>query len=188
MVGADLCPSSRISGQLAERLAAAAPAALVLDARRAVRCRSLARNSQSIGARAVVMKMGTAPPVGGVGYADHDIDIRDVPCFAPTPMRSIRCGQRQGRDKVVGPAPMAATLKTTDELPLPAMPLLDQHLLLSPPFSGITATLVYFTLHCWCGRALSHREHIVRADPRSGARDRRVGPAGRDRHCPTRAC
>ena len=145
---------------LRDRLASAYTAALVLDAApNGMVSDKLAKQIlDSIGARAVAMKMGTQRRLLAVGDTPppitHDFDMRDVNEFesivdafmlmldAKTPKKVMR---------VVGPAPMGGDYVEIimDEPPLRKALLrysVDL-LLISLLISGITAMLVYLTLH-----------------------------------------
>jgi len=169
---------------LNDRLAAAHTAALVLDASpNGMVPESLARQIlQSVGARAVVMKMGTQRRLLAVSdmppAVDHDIDMRDVPWFRAIAdaFDTLRSNDKDVM-RVVGPAPMGGEFLeiVMDELPLrQAMLRFSTNiLLLSLVISGITATLVYFTLHYLLVRPMRRlTENMMkfRADPENPAR------------------
>jgi len=169
---------------LNDRLAAANTAALVLDASpNGMVPESLARQIlQSVGARAVVMKMGTQRRLLAVSdmppAVDHDIDMRDVPWFRAIAdaFDTLRSNDMDVM-RVVGPAPMGGEFLeiVMDELPLrQAMLRFSTNiLLLSLVISGITATLVYFTLHYLLVRPMRRlTENMMkfRADPENPAR------------------
>jgi hypothetical protein len=146
------------SNWLNDRLSAAYTAALVLDAAPSGMVPDdLARQIlDSIGARAVAMKMGQQRRLLVVSEMppeiQHDIDMRDMSWH-----RAIidSFETLSGRDidvmRVVGPAPMGGEFVEIilDEKPLRnAMLRFSANiLLLSLVISGITATLVYLTLH-----------------------------------------
>jgi signal transduction histidine kinase len=143
---------------LNDRLAAAHTAALVLDAAPSGMVpESLARQIlNSVGARAVAMKMGTQrrllaasdmPP-----KINHDIDMRNVSWFRAIvdAFDTLFCADDDAM-RVVGPAPMGGDFLeiVMDEKPLRQAMLRFSFtiLLLSLVISGITAMLVYFALH-----------------------------------------
>jgi signal transduction histidine kinase len=143
---------------LNDRLSAAYTAALVLEAAPgAMVPESLARQVlDSIGARAVAMKMGQQRRLLAVSdmppTVDYDIDMRDMSLF-----REIMdaFGTLFENDKVVlrvvGPAPMGGEFVeiVINEAPLQAAMLRYSAniLLVSVLISGIAAMLVYFSLH-----------------------------------------
>jgi signal transduction histidine kinase len=143
---------------LNDRLAAAHTAALVLDAAPSGMVpESLARQIlDSIGARAVAMKMGDQRRMLAVSdmppSIDRDIDMREVRWWAAiadafaTLSDPAACVIR-----VIGPAPKGGEFVeiVMDQAPLQkAMWRFSANiLLLSLIISGITATLVYFALH-----------------------------------------
>ncbi|MPZ59048.1 MAG: HAMP domain-containing protein [Rhizobiales bacterium] len=143
---------------LSDRLAAANTAALVLDAAPSGMVpESLARQLlDSVGARAVVMKMGNQrrllansdiPPA-----IDHDIDMRNVTAISAI-IDAFATLFGRGKDvmRVVGPAPRNGEFLeiVMDEAPLrQAMLRFSVNiLLLSLVISGVTAALVYLALH-----------------------------------------
>ena len=143
---------------LNDRLAAAHTAALVLDAAPSGMVpESLARQIlQSVGARAVAMKMGTKRRLLAVSQMpttiQYDIDMRDVPWFrAIIDAFGTLLSNENDVMRVVGPAPMGGDFLeiVMDEAPLrQAMRRFSINImLLSFVISGITATLVYFSLH-----------------------------------------
>jgi signal transduction histidine kinase len=169
---------------LNDRLAAAHTAALVLDAAPSGMVpESLARQIlQSVGARAVAMKMGTQRRLLAVSdmppNIDHDIDMRDVPWFTAI-VDAFATLLSRDRDvmRVVGPAPMGGDFLeiVLDEAPLrKAMFRFSINImLLSLVISGITATLVYLTLHRLLVRPMRRlTENMMkfRADPENPAR------------------
>jgi len=171
---------------LNDRLAAAHTAALVLDAAPSGMVpESLARQIlDSVGARAVAMKMGNQRRL--LAAADvpskiaQDIDMRDVSWWraivdAFDTMVFCRPGDAM---RLVGPAPMAdgQFLEIVlNEAPLcKAMLAFSVNiLLLSLAISGITAMLVYFALHYLLVRPMGRiTQNMVafRADPENPAR------------------
>jgi signal transduction histidine kinase len=144
---------------LNDRLAAAHTAALVLEAAPSGTVpESLARQIlQSIGARAVAMKMGSQRRLLALAETpttvQQDIDMRSVPWFRAIVDAFDVLLMSDERDliRVVGAAPMGGDFLeiVLDEAPLrQAMLRFSVNiLLLSLIISGITATLVYFTLH-----------------------------------------
>ena len=143
---------------LNDRLAAANTAALVLDAAPSGTVPdALARQIlDSVGARAVAMKMGDQrrllansemPPA-----IDHDIDMRNVTAVSAI-VDAFATLFGRGKDvmRVVGPAPRNGEFLeiVMDEAPLrKAMLRFSVNiLLLSLVISGVTAALVYFALH-----------------------------------------
>ena len=143
---------------LNDRLAAAHTAALVLDAAPSGMVpESLARQIlQSIGARAVAMKMGTQRRLLAVSEMppkiDHDIDMRSVSWLRAIvdAFGTLVCADKDVM-RVVGPAPMGGDFLEIimDEAPMRAAMLRfsGNILLLSLVISGITAMLLYFALH-----------------------------------------
>src|SRR6187551_331785 len=141
-----------------DRLAAAHTAALVLDAAPSGMVpESLARQIlNSVGARAVAMKMGTQRRLLVVSdmppEIHHDIDMRNVPWFGAI-LDAFVTLLSDDKDvmRVVGPAPMGGDFVeiVLDEAPLRhAMVRFSVNiLLLSLVISGITAMLVYLALH-----------------------------------------
>jgi signal transduction histidine kinase len=143
---------------LNDRLAAAHTAALVLDAAPSGMVpESLARQIlQSVGARAVAMKMGTQRRLLAVSQmpptVDQDIDMRNVSWFhAIVDAFDTLLSDDQDVMRVVGPAPMGGDFLeiVLDEAPLrQAMRRFSINImLLSLVISGITAMLVYLALH-----------------------------------------
>src|SRR3972149_2475272 len=109
---------------------------------------------------------------------DHDFDMRDVPWFRAIvdAFDTLRSNDKDVM-RVVGPAPMGGDFLeiVMDELPLrQAMLRFSTNiLLLSLVISGITATLVSFTLHYLLGRPrrrLPENMRKFRADPENPAR------------------
>src|ERR1700677_3274990 len=143
---------------LNDRLASAYTAALVLDAApNGMVPDSLAKQIlDSIGARAVAMKMGTQRRLLAVGDAPppitHDFDMRNVYSFdAIVDAFMMMLDTRKDVMRVVGPAPMGGDYIEIimDEPPLRRAMLrysVDL-LLISLLISGITAAMVYLTLH-----------------------------------------
>jgi signal transduction histidine kinase len=143
---------------LNDRLAAAHTAALVLDAAPSGMVPdTLARQIlNSVGARAVAMKMGSQRRLLAVSdmppEVHHDIDMRDVSRYRAIidAFRTLLCADNDAI-RVVGPAPMGGDFVEIilDEAPLrQAMLRFSTNILLiSLLISGITATLVYFALH-----------------------------------------
>jgi signal transduction histidine kinase len=144
---------------LNDRLAAAHTAALVLDAAPSGMVpETLARQIlQSVGARAVAMKMGKQRRLLAVSdmppKVDQEIDMRHVTWF-PAIVDAFQTLLSNDNDvmRLVGPAPMGGDFLeiVMDEKPLRiAMLRFSVNImLLSLIISGITATLVYFALHC----------------------------------------
>src|SRR4051812_24107407 len=140
------------------RPAAAPPAALVLDAAPSGMVpESLARQIlQSVGARAVAMKMGTQRRLLAVSdmppKISHEIDMRNVSWWRAVidAFDTLLCSEDDAM-RVVGPAPMGGDFLeiVLDEAPLRNAMLRNSInlLLLSLAISGITATLVYLALH-----------------------------------------
>jgi len=177
---------------LNDRLASAYTAALVLDAApNGMVPDSLAKQIlNSIGARAVAMKMGTqrrmlalsdAPPPA---IAD-DFDMRHVSSFdSIVDAFRLMLDIRNGVMRVVGPAPMGGDYIEIilDEPPLrKAMLRYSVDLLLiSLLISGITGALVYITLNQLFVRPMRRvtaNMMAFRADPENG--DRIIAPSGR---------
>jgi signal transduction histidine kinase len=143
---------------LADRLAAANTAALVLDAApRGTVPESLARQIlDSIGARAVAMKIGHQRRLLALGdkppAVDHDIDMRNISWWrAIVDAFDVLLVTRKDIIRVVGPAPRGGDFLeiVLDERPLrQAMLRFSVTILfLSLIISGITAGLVYLALH-----------------------------------------
>jgi hypothetical protein len=143
---------------LNDRLASAYTAALVLDAApNGMVPDSLAKQIlDSIGARAVAMKMGTQRRLLAVGDAPppiaDDFDMRNVRSFdSIVDAFMMMLKNKKGVMRVVGPAPMGGDYIEIilDEPPLrKAMLRYSVDLLLiSLLISGITAALVYLSLH-----------------------------------------
>jgi signal transduction histidine kinase len=143
---------------LKDRLAAAYTAALVLDAApNGVVSDALAKQIlDSIGARAVAMKMGTRRRMLAVGdmppRITHTFDMREVYTFdAIVDAFGMMLDRRNDVMRVVGPAPMGGEYieLVMDEPPLRGAMLhySVDILLISLAISGITAALVYLALH-----------------------------------------
>ena len=176
---------------LNDRLAAAHTAALVLDAAPSGMVpESLAKQIlNSVGARAVAMKMGTQRRLLAASELpsriDHDIDMRDMSAWRAI-ADAFEClfSYRPGVMRVVGPAPMGGNFLEIilDEGPLRrAMLRFSVTLLLvSLVISIVTATLVFFALHYLFVRPLRRiTDNITafRADPENPARI--IIPSGR---------
>jgi signal transduction histidine kinase len=177
---------------LNDRLAAAHTAALVLDAAPSGMVPdSLAKQIlKSIGARAVAMKMGTQRRLLAATIVpetiEQDIDMRSVSWWRSIvdAFDTLLLSQPDDVMRVVGPAPMGGQFLeiVLDEAPLrKAMLNFSVNiLLLSLLISGITAMLVFFTLHYLLVRPM-HRitENMIafRADPENPARV--IGDSGR---------
>ena len=176
---------------LNDRLASAYTAALVLDAApNGMVPDSLAKQIlDSIGARAVAMKMGTRRRMLAVGDAPppiaDDYDMRNVYNFdAIVDAFKTMLDTRNNVMRVVGPAPMGGDYIeiVMDEQPLrKAMLRYSVDLLLiSLLISGITAALVYLTLHYMFVRPMRRvtaNMMAFRADPENA--DRIIVPSGR---------
>jgi hypothetical protein len=169
---------------LNDRLAAAHTAALVLDAAPSGMVpESLARQIlQSVGARAVAMKMGKQRRLLAASQMPdtihHDIDMRSVSWFLAIVDAFDTLSSRDNDVmRVVGPAPMGGDFLeiVLDEEPLRRAMLRFSIniLLLSLVISGITATLVYFSLHHLLVRPMRRLTADMmrfRADPEHPAR------------------
>ena len=169
---------------LNDRLSAAYTAALVLDAAPSGMVpEELARQIlDSVGARAVAMKIGQQRRLLAVSEMPsaihHDIDMRDMSWHRAIldSFDTLMCSDVDVM-RVVGPAPMGGEFIEIilDEKPLRnAMLRFSVNiLLLSLMISGITAMLVYFTLHYMFVRPL-HRitanMTAFREDPENPAR------------------
>ena len=144
---------------LNDRLAAAHTAALVLDAAPSGMVpESLAKQIlESIGARAVAMKMGDQRRLLAVtslpSKIENDFDMRNVMWWSAitTAVEVMFVDEPDDVIRVVGPAPMGGDFREIilDEAPLrTAMVKFSINiLLLSLAISGITAMLVFFALH-----------------------------------------
>ena len=176
---------------LNDRLASAYTAALVLDAApNGMVPESLAKQIlDSIGARAVAMKMGTQRRLLAVGDAPppitHDFDMRNVYTFdAIVDPFMMMLDTRKDVMRVVGPAPMGGDYIEIimDEPPLRRAMLrysVDL-LLISLLISGITAAMVYLTLHYLFVRPMRRvtaNMMAFRDDPENA--DRIIVPSGR---------
>ena len=169
---------------LKDRLASAYTAALVLDAApNGMVSDNLAKQIlDSIGARAVAMKMGTQRRLLAVGDAPppiaHDFDMRDVGSFdAIVDAFMMMLDTRNNVMRVVGPAPMGGDYIEIimDEPPLrKAMLRYSVDLLLiSLLISGISAALVYLALHYLFVRPMRRvtaNMMAFRADPENAGR------------------
>jgi signal transduction histidine kinase len=171
---------------LNDRLASAYTAALVLDAApNGMVSDSLAKQIlDSIGARAVAMKMGKQRRMLAVGDMpppiNNDYDMRNVMTFDSIVDAFTLMFDGAARKKVmrvVGPAPMGGDYIeiVLDEAPLRKALLrysVDL-LLISLLISGITAALVYLTLHYTFVRPMRRitaNMMAFRADPENPAR------------------
>jgi signal transduction histidine kinase len=169
---------------LNDRLAAAHTAALVLDAAPSGMVPdTLARQIlNSVGARAVAMKMGTQRRLLAVSdmppEVHHEIDMRDVSRYRAIvdAFRTLLCADNDAI-RVVGPAPMGGDFVEIilDEAPLrQAMLRFSTNILLiSLLISGITAILVYASLHYLFVRPMRRvtaNMMAFRADPENPVR------------------
>jgi signal transduction histidine kinase len=170
---------------LNDRLAAAHTAALVLDAAPSGMVpESLAKQIlDSIGARAVAMKMGKQRRLLAASdlpsEIDTEVDMRDVRWMRAIlhAFKALFVDKPGDLMRVVGPAPMGGDFLeiVLDEAPLQrAMVTFSVNiLLLSLAISGITATLVFFALHYLLVRPMERlTSNIVafRAEPENPAR------------------
>jgi len=176
---------------LNDRLASAYTAALVLDAApNGMVPDSLAKQIlDSVGARAVAMKMGMQRRLLAVGDAPppiaDDFDMRDVRTFdSIIDAFMMMLKNQKGVMRVVGPAPMGGDYIEIilNEPPLrKAMLRYSVNLLLiSLLISGITAALVYLTLNYLFVRPMRRvtaNMMAFRADPENA--DRIIAPSGR---------
>jgi hypothetical protein len=177
---------------LNDRLAAAHTAALVLDAAPSGMVpESLARQIlQSVGARAVAMKMGSQRRLLAVSdmppKINHEIDMRSVSWLRAMidAFDTMLCTDNDAM-RVVGPAPMGGDFLeiVMDEAPLRNAMLRNSIniLLVSLVISGITAMLVYFALHYLLIRPMRRITANImrfRDDPENPARV--IVPSGRD--------
>ena len=176
---------------LNDRLAGAYTAALVLDAApNGMVSDSLAKQIlDSIGARAVAMKMGTQRRMLALGDTPppitHDYDMRNVMTFDSI-VDAFAMMFETGKNvmRVVGPAPMGGDYIEIimDEPPLRKALLrysVDL-LLISMLITGLTAALVYLTLHYLFVRPMRRvtaNMMAFRADPENA--DRIIVPSGR---------
>jgi len=176
---------------LRDRLASAYTAALVLDAAPSGSVpESLAKQIlDSVGARAVAMKMGAQRRLLAVGDTPppitHDFDMRNEYTFdSIVNAFMMMFDTRKDVMRVVGPAPMGGDYIEIimDEPPLRRALLrysVDL-LLISLLISGITGTLVYLTLHYMFVRPMRRvtaNMMAFRADPENA--DRIIVPSGR---------
>jgi signal transduction histidine kinase len=171
---------------LNDRLAAAHTAALVLDAAPSGMVpESLAKKIlDSIGARAVAMKMGDQRRLLAAANLpsaiEQDIDMRDIKWWRATrdAFDVLLFAQPDDVIRVVGPAPMAQGQFieiVLDEAPLRKAMLSFSVtiLLVSLLISAVTASLVFFALHYLLVRPMGRiTENIVafRADPENPSR------------------
>src|SRR5580700_4697892 len=176
---------------LNDRLASAYTAALVLDAApNGMVPDSLAKQIlDSIGARAVAMKMGTQRRLLAVGDAPppiaDDFDMRHVYAFdSIVDAFKMMLNAKKNVMRVVGPAPMGGDYIEIilDEQPLRnAMLRYSVDLLLiSLLISGITGVLVYLALHYMFVRPMRRvtaNMTAFRADPENN--DRIIVPSAR---------
>ncbi|MGA3310009.1 MAG: HAMP domain-containing sensor histidine kinase [Xanthobacteraceae bacterium] len=177
---------------LNDRLASAHTAALVLDAApNGMVPDSLAKQIlDSIGARAVAMKMGTQRRMLAVSDAPpptiaHDFDMRNVYNFdAIVDAFMTMLDTKNDVMRVVGPAPMGGDYIEIimDEQPLRKAMLRYSVdiLLISLLISGITAALLYLALHYTFVRPMRRitaNMMAFRADPENA--DRIIVPSGR---------
>ena len=176
---------------LKDRLATAYTAALVLDAApNGVVSDALAKQIlDSIGARAVAMKMGTRRRMLAIDDMPPQVaatfDMRSYSDFDAV-VDAFEMMINTGKDvmRVVGPAPMGGEYieLVMDEPPLRKAMLKYSVdiLLLSLVISGITAALVYLALHYMFVRPMRRvTANMVafRADPENA--DRVIAPSGR---------
>jgi signal transduction histidine kinase len=169
---------------LTDRLAAAHTAALVLEAAPSGMVpESLAKQIlNSIGARAVAMKMGNQRRLLAASdvpsHIDQDIDMRNVTWYRAIGFAYETLVTSKPTDimRVVGPAPMGGDFLEIiiDEAPLRrAMLTFSVNiLLLSLAISGITAMLVYLALHYLLVRPMGRVTQAMvafRADPENPA-------------------
>jgi signal transduction histidine kinase len=176
---------------LKDRIVAAHTAALVLDAAPSGMVpENLARQVlDSVGAHTVALKMGSQRRLLAISEVPkkirHDIDMRDVAWYrAIVDAFDTLLFADQDVMRVVGPAPMGGEFVeiVLDEAPLrQAMVRFSVNiLLLSLTISGITAMLVYFSLHYLLVRPMRRiTDGIVgfRDDPENPARI--IGVSGR---------
>ena len=176
---------------LRDHLAGAYTAALVLEAAPSGMVpESLAKQIlDSIGARAVAMKMGTRRRLLAVGDAPppvtHDFDMRDVYTFnSIVDAFMTMLDTKNDVMRVVGPAPMGGDFieLVMDEPPLrKAMLRYSVNLLLlSLLVIGIAAAFVYLVLHYLFVRPMRRitgNMVAFRADPENA--DRIIAPSGR---------
>jgi signal transduction histidine kinase len=176
---------------LRDHLAGAYTAALVLEAAPSGMVpESLAKQIlDSIGARAVAMKMGTSRRLLAIGDAPppvtHDFDMREVYTFdSIVDAFMTMLDTKNDVMRVVGPAPMGGDFieLVMDELPLrKAMLRYSVNLLLlSLLVIGIAAAFVYLVLHYLFVRPMRRitgNMVAFRADPENA--DRIIVPSGR---------
>ena len=177
---------------LKDRLATAYTAALVLDAApNGVVSDPLAKKIlDSIGARAVAMKMGNSRRMLAIDDMPPDVaatfDMRDVRAFdVIVDAFATMLKNKNDVMRVVGPAPMGGEYidLIMNERPLRRAMLRYSVdiLLLSLIISAITATLVYLALHYMFVRPMrgvTANMTAFRADPENA--DRIIIPSGRD--------
>ncbi len=174
---------------LNDRLAAAHTAALVLDAAPNV-SEALARQVlDSVGARAVALKMGTQRRLLAASTmptnVDHDVDMREVRWYhAIIDAFTTLLATRNEVTRVVGPPPRGGEFVeiVLDEAPLRrAMLRFSVNiLLLSLMISVFTAALVYLALHLLLVRPMRRitaNMMAFRADPENPSRA--IVPSGR---------
>ncbi len=177
---------------LNDRLAAAYTAALVLDAAPSGMVpETLAKQIlDSIGARAVAMKMGTQRRLlavsGNLPAIDRDFDMRNVYAFdAVYDAFDALLDNDKGVMRVVGPAPMGGEFIEIimDEPPLRTAMLQfsGNIVLLSLAIFGITAVPIYLVLHYMFVRPvrrITANMTAFRDDPENAARI--IAPSGRN--------
>jgi hypothetical protein len=169
---------------LTDRLAAAHTAALVLEAAPSGMVPESLANQilNSIGARAVAMKMGNQRRLLAASdvpsHIEQDIDMRNVTWYRAIGFAYETLVMSKPTDimRVVGPAPMGGDFLEIiiDEAPLRrAMVTFSVNiLLLSLAISGITAMLVYLALHYLLVRPMGRVTQAMvdfRADPENPA-------------------
>jgi signal transduction histidine kinase len=176
---------------LRDHLAGAYTAALVLEAAPSGMVPdSLAKQIlDSIGARAVAMKMGTRRRLLAVGDTPppvtHDFDMRDVNTFdSIVDAFMTMLDTKKDVMRVVGPAPMGGDFieLVMDEPPLRKAMLRHSVnlLLLSLLVTGVAAAFVYLILHYLFVRPMRRitgNMVAFRADPENA--DRIIAPSGR---------
>ena len=169
---------------LHDRLSAAYTAALVFEAAPEGMVPDAVTRQilDSIGARAVALKMGQQRrllAVSDMPHAiEHDLDMRDMPWHrAIIDAFATLLGDNKDVMRVVGPAPMGGEFVeiVLDEAPL-RKAMVDfsiRILILSLIISAITAALVYLTLHILLVRPMRRMTANMvafRADPENPAR------------------
>jgi signal transduction histidine kinase len=169
---------------LHDRLSAAYTAALVFEAAPEGMVPDAVTRQilDSIGARAVALKMGQQRrllAVSDMPHAiEHDLDMRDMPWHrAIIDAFDTLLGDNKDVMRVVGPAPMGGEFVeiVLDEAPL-RKAMVDfsiRILILSLIISAITAALVYLTLHILLVRPMRRMTANMvafRADPENPAR------------------